>query len=113
MQAPTLTLSDLVFGPVCRDLDPVDRADMIAEAIASHAKLEAELEDLRGQISEQQDEEERIEELGRVLKNLIDAIDGAKIGKVARVGSLVVIEPHANTLEVSLGDALKAAREAL
>ncbi len=108
-----LALVDYVFGPMARDFDPIDRAICIEEKIVEHAELEAELEELRGKVAESQDQEQRIKELGLALRNLVDAIDNAKIGKVARVGSLVVIEPVANSLEVSLGDALKAAREAL
>jgi hypothetical protein len=108
-----LALVDYVFGPMATTLDPIDRAIAIEEKIVEHAAMEAELEELRGKVAEDIDYEERGNEIREILRKLVEAIDNAKIGKVARVGSLVVIEPVANSLEVSLGDALKAAREAL
>jgi hypothetical protein len=108
-----LALVDYVFGPMSRDFDPIDRAICIEEKIVEHAEMEAELEELRGKVAEDIDYEEKVDELRNILFKLVEAIDEAKIGKLAKVGGLVIVETDPRNLAVSLGDALKAAREAL
>jgi hypothetical protein len=114
VQAPTLSITELVHGRLCSDLPPEDRAIMIAEAINGTAELEAECEDLRGQLAEDDDNtfEERYNEAIEALRALVDAIDGAKIGKTARVGSLIVVGSSVDFADV-LGDALAEARKLL
>lgn len=122
MNAPTLTLSDLVFGPVCRDLDPVDRALQIDEHIQCVTEMQARIEELEcdlANVTEERDdaqkaykEAEENSEAAKALGDLVKAIDNAKLGKVARVGGLVIIE-EAGDMEQKLGAVLARARKAL
>lgn len=134
MQAPTMTLSDLVFGPVCRDLDPVDRALQIDEHIARTAELEAELEGAKAELAEvieerddalrakREAEREAEDDEGakKALRALVDAIDGLSVArfqrsgktKSARVGDLVIVA-ETESLADALGDALEAAKDVL
>lgn len=113
-----MTIEDLVYGPVTTDLSAHDRAAMIAERVAQVAEMEAELEDLRGQLNEERDFEEENERLREILRRLVDAIDGAQLGKIsaegaARVGALVIVESSTRQLAPLIGDVLEEARKAL
>ncbi len=126
-----MTLSDLVFGPVCRALDPIDRALQIDEHIGRVATLEAELEDARHELTEMTEERDDALQAAReakdgdsdakdALRKLVEAIDGlgvARFGrtgktKPARVGDLVIVA-ESESLADALGDALEAAKDAL
>jgi hypothetical protein len=98
-----------------------DRAMMLRERIDEQETMEEELTRLRREVDELQadvDEcnrchadEDDIEEIKGALKELVAAFDKAKIGKMARVGSLVIcVEQDANMV---LGGALERARKAL
>lgn len=165
----TMTVSDLVFGPICRDLDPADRALQLEEWIVEQAAREARIEELEGEAGDyselkedfeklekerdelQEEVDERTKErddidgkladarieierltaervivetgesaetgaLRDALAGLLSAIDAAKLGKVARVGSLVIVETAERTMGQmggSLGAAIARAREVL
>ena len=60
--APTFTIAELVYEPMCSSLDPADRALWISEAIARAAELEGEVGDLRDRADELAAAEEECEE---------------------------------------------------
>jgi chromosome segregation ATPase len=70
MQGPTLSLTDLVFGPVSRDLDPVDRAIMIDDHITRISEFEAELEEARGELEDLKEAENERATAQRELEDL-------------------------------------------
>lgn len=103
--APTLSLRELVYGPICTSLAPEDRALLLEECIESVAELELECETLRERVDDLEAEaeekeskhaDEQYEEIKASLKALVDAFDQSKIGKVTRVGSLVLIADDGN-----------------
>ena len=154
--APTFTIAELVYEPMCSSLDPADRALWISEAIARVAELEGEVADLRDRADElaaaeeeceeaqeealkmkrERDEavverdasRERVEELERelqaaneggkmseaslelsvMLRDLITAFEATKIGKMAKVGSLVILAPGGSVAEALGGLVAKA-----
>jgi soluble cytochrome b562 len=100
-----------------------DRSMMLREKVDAHAAMESEIEDLRAEVARLVDEVDEykdkhgnadsIEEIKTALRGLVDAFDRAKIGKMARVGSLVIcIEQDIDDAHV-LGGALERARKAL
>ena len=157
--APTFTIAELVYEPMCSSLDPADRALWISEAIARAVELEGEVGDLRDRVDElaaaeeaqeeceeaqeearrmkrERDEaiverdasRERVEELERelraaneggkmseaslelsvMLRDLITAFEATKIGKMAKVGSLVILAPGGSVAEALGGLVAKA-----
>lgn len=160
--APTFTIAELVYEPMCSSLDPADRALWIGEAIQRAAALEDEVANLRERVAELEGTEEEhrkcddlheeikeecdevkkerdqlktdlaerdqtIADLeGRatnpdaaaasgaaldMLRDLVAAFETSRIGKMAKVGSLVVIAPGGSVAE-ALG-ALVAKAKAL
>jgi len=112
VQNPNITLEDLVFGHWPRELSSIDRAILIDEGIRGVAELEAECERLRGEVADQIEIEEERDEAIEVLRDLVTAIEGAKIGKTARVGSLIVVGPDKDFAS-ELGEALEKAKAIL
>ena len=161
--APTFTIAELVYEPMCSSLDPADRALWIGEAIAHAADLEGEVADLRDRVADLRDRvdelaaaeeeceeaqeealkmkrerdeavverdasRERVEELERelqaaneggkmseaslelsvMLRDLITAFEATKIGKMAKVGSLVILAPGGSVAEALGGLVAKA-----
>jgi predicted RNase H-like nuclease (RuvC/YqgF family) len=160
--APTFTIAELVYEPMCSSLDPIDRALWISDSIQCAVALEDEVADLRERVAELEETEEEhrkcddlYEEIekecdevkkerdrlktdlaerdqtiadleGRatnldaaaasgaaldMLRDLVAAFEASRIGKMAKVGSLVVIAPGGSVAE-ALG-ALVAKAKAL
>ena len=120
--APTFTIAELVYEPMCSSLDPADRALWISEAIARAAELEGEVANLRERVAELEGTEEEHRKCDPdaaaasgaaldMLRDLVAAFETSRIGKMAKVGSLVVIAPGGSVAE-ALG-ALVAKAKAL
>ena len=110
MQNPTLI--DYVYGNVCADLEPIDRAILIEREIQDAARMSARIDELTDRVMELEDAERGLVEMTKVLRELVVEIDGAKIGKTACVGSLIVAGAD-GAFANRLGDALRAARDLL
>lgn len=107
-----LTLTDYVYGNVCTNLEPIDRAILIEREIADAARMSERIDELTDRVMELEDAERALAEMTKVLRALVAEIDGAKVGKTARVGSLIVVGAD-GTFAERLGDALQAARDLL
>jgi hypothetical protein len=107
-----VTLAELVQCKPTTSMPTDIYADMIRDKIDSVAELEAELECLRGEIADYHDESDELDKVTGALRELIAAIDGAGVGKVCKVGALVVVEVRGD-LAGRLGEALTAARALL
>ncbi len=109
-----MTLAELVRGKPVSTMPTEVYADLIQEKIDSVADLEVECERLRGEVAEQIDMETKYGDALQALRNLVTAIDGSAVGKVCKVGALIVVEGRGELSgRAELGEALTAARALL
>jgi hypothetical protein len=115
VQNPTFTLTELVYQPMATSLPREDFALLLEERIREAAELEVKCQELQDRVDDLESEAEgrrKDDDAFAVLRALVEAIDKVKLGKLCRVGALVVVEDEGD-LAQKLGAALTDARALL